>query len=139
MQSKEKVVRRRDLEIVGTEMGQSLDCLKGQGTVVSDEVEILDIFRIWKTFVVNRRTLFNLFRRWKKYFVKQRLEWNLYNLYRFISEGETSYQFAIMMIRTRRQLPFFLIRKLISSFHHRSKTLLWLLLQKGLTRVNDIE
>ena len=120
-------------------MGQSLDCLKGQGTVVSDEVEILDIFRVWKTFVVNRRTLFNLFRRWKKYFVKQRLEWNLYNLYRFISENKISFEFAIMMIRTRRQLPSFLMSNLIRQFPHKSKTLLWLLLQKGLTRVNDIE
>lgn len=120
-------------------MGQSFDCLKGQETEVFDELDISDFFRIWKTFVVNRRTLSNLFRRWKNFFAKHRLERNLYALHKFISDGETYFQFGIMMIRTRRQLPFFLIRKLISRFHHRSKTLLWLILQKGLTRVNDVE
>lgn len=111
-------------------MGQSFDCLKGKETEVSDEVNISDIFRIWKTAVVNRR---------RKLFAKQRLEENLYELHKFLSEGNASFQFARMMIRTRRQLPTFLIRKLIWCCPNRSKTLLWLVLQKGLTRVYDVE
>lgn len=114
--------------------------MKGEGTDVSDEVNLSYIFQLWKMSVVNRRSLLPLvtpLRRWKKSFAKQRLEGNLYNLHTFLSGGETPYQFVIMMIRTRRQLPSFLIQKVILCFPRRSKTLLWLILRKGLTGVND--
>ena len=87
-------------------MGQSLDCLKVQGTEVSDE-------RKYRYFSNMENVLLLIDGRCSTFFddgrnfSKQRLEWNLYELHKFISEGETSFQFAIMMIRTRLTTTFF--------------------------------